>query len=235
MSDGNTTASRYRTKVDLALEGIQQAILSGVIQPGARLTMAQLSEELGMSATPIREAIRLLEADGIITNEPHRGATVVDLTADDAEELYHIRAAVESLATRLAVPRLTDADLEHLAELHAQMKSALDARDEDLLTRANASWHLHLYSASGTNYLLKLILRLWMQSRWGRLWVPERAAQSVSEHEAIYEALLRRDGDAAAQLMFEHIDHARELVVAHLRSDESRSADEGASVATISV
>ena len=120
MTNGNNTyRGQYRTKVDLALEGLQQAILSGGIQPGARLTVAQLSEQLDMSATPIREAIRLLEADGIITNEPHRGATVVDLSASDAEELYLIRAAVESLATRLAVANLSDADVAHLWELHA--------------------------------------------------------------------------------------------------------------------
>ena len=101
------------------------------------------------------------------------------------------------------------------------MKVAVDAADEELLTKANASWHLYLYSLSRAKYLPKLILRLWMPFQWGRLWVPERASQSLAEHEAILGALGRRDDDAAARLMFDHIDHARRLVVSHLLVDDS--------------
>ena len=208
---------RYQTKVDLAFEGLQQAILTGVIKPGERLTIAQLSEQLDMSSTPIREAIRLLEADGVITNEPHRGSTVVDISPEDAQELYLIRAPVESLATRLATPHLSSVDIERLLELHRNMGAAVESEDDEALTQANASWHLYIYSASNATYLPRLILRLWMPFRWGGLWVPERRQQAYREHTEIMEALQARDADVAARLMFDHIDGARELIVNHLR------------------
>jgi DNA-binding GntR family transcriptional regulator len=224
MSVRPSAPPRYRTKVDLAFEGLQQAILSGRIKPGERLTIAQLSEQLDMSSTPIREAIRLLEADGVITNEPHRGSTVTTIAPEEAEELYLIRAPVESLATKLATPRLTDADLGRLDELHGEMAAAVKATDDEALTRANASWHLYIYSASQATYLPRLILRLWMPVRWGGLWVPERREQAYREHTAILEAMRARDAETASRLMFEHIDGARELIVNHLRDASSVAA-----------
>jgi len=224
MSVGASSPPRYRTKVDLAFEGLQQAILTGKIKPGERLTIAQLSEQLEMSSTPIREAIRLLEADGVITNEPHRGSTVASITPEEAEELYLIRAPVESLATKLATPLLTDADLERLDDLHGEMAAAVAAGDDEALTRANASWHLYIYSASQATYLPRLILRLWMPVRWGGLWVPERREQAYREHTAILEALRARDAETASRLMFEHIDGARDLIVSHLRDASPAAA-----------
>jgi DNA-binding GntR family transcriptional regulator len=218
---GASSPSRYRTKVDLAFEGLQQAILTGVIKPGERLTIAQLSEQLEMSSTPIREAIRLLEADGVITNKPHRGSTVATITPEEAEELYLIRAPVESLATKLATPHLTDADLERLDELHREMAAAVESGDDEALTRANASWHLYIYSTSKATYLPRLILRLWMPVRWGGLWVPERREQAYREHTAILQALRARDAETASRLMFDHIDGARDLIVTHLRELDS--------------
>ncbi len=103
----------HKTKTELALEAIREAIMEGRMRPGARLTLAQLSDVLGMSITPIREAIRVLEADGLVSYEAHKGIWVTDLTADQSRELTLLRARLEGLATELAVPKLTDGSIFH--------------------------------------------------------------------------------------------------------------------------
>jgi DNA-binding GntR family transcriptional regulator len=195
----------HRTKTELAVEGLREAVAGGDLRPGERVTLAQLSALLGMSATPIREAIRLLEAEGLVVNEPHRGVTINAVTAEDAAELCLLRAATESLATRLAVPRLTADDLRDLEELHRRLAEAVARGDDDALTEANAEWHLRIYRAARTRVILPFVERLWMPLHASGLWVAEQRTQSVDEHAAVMEALRARDADAAARLMHDHI------------------------------
>lgn len=209
----------HRTKTELAAAGIREAILHGELPPGQRATLAQLSERFGMSVTPIREAIRLLEAEGLVTNEPHRGVTVNELTAADFDELCMLRAMAESLATRLAVPHLTQADLERLEALHATLERAVARQDDALLTQANADWHFDLYAAARTRYLAKSIERLWMPFHRSGLWVANRREASLREHDAIMKAIRARDADEAARLMHEHITRIHLAIIEHLRTD----------------
>ena len=211
----------HKTKAELALEGLRDAILRGDVEPGERLTLPQLSEALGMSATPIREALRALEAEGLVTSQPHRKFVVANLTAADAEEIYMLRAPMESLATRLAVPLLTAADLDRLERLQQEMAEAAAAYDDRGLTRANADWHLTLYTASGRRHLVRLILQLWMPFHWSGRWLGRRRAESLEEHARIMEAIDARDAETAARLMHEHITRVHLSIVPYLRAGGS--------------
>jgi DNA-binding GntR family transcriptional regulator len=212
----------HKTKAELALEGFREAILRGQIRAGERVTLAQLSTTLGMSVTPIREAIRALEAEGLVTNEPHRGVTVNDLTLADAEELYMLRAPMESLATRLAVPLLNEHDIGRLDDLIADMERAVERGDDAGLSRANGDWHFFIYSASRTKHVLKNILRLWMPYHWSspNFWNPDQRDESLREHAAIMDAIRARDADAASRLMHDHISHAHGRLLRRLRGGE---------------
>lgn len=218
----------HKTKAELAVEAIREAILRGELRPGERITLAQLSDWLGMSVTPIREAIRILEAEGLVSNEPHRGVNVNDLSLSDVDELYMLRAMMESLATKLAVPHLGEAEIGTLEALHATMQDAVARRDDALLTRANADWHFHLYAASRTRYLVKSIVRLWMPFHWSGLWRANRREASLREHEAVMDAIRAGDADRAARLMHEHITEVHLSIMGYLQADAAKAAARGA-------
>lgn len=215
------TGPIHKTKTEVALERVREAILRGDLKPGERLTLPQLSTALGMSSTPIREALRALEAEGLVKSEPHRKFVVANLTAADADEIYMLRAPMESLATRLAVNRLTEDDLEQLESLHSEMARAAADHDDARLTRANADWHLTLYAASDRKHLVRLILQLWMPFHWSGRWLGQRRAESLAEHGRIMDAIRARDADNAARLMHEHITNVHLSILPYLRSGGS--------------
>jgi DNA-binding GntR family transcriptional regulator len=197
--------SEHRTKTELALEAIREAIMQGRVQPGARLTLAQLSSVLGMSITPIREAVRVLEADGLVSYEAHKGIWVTDLTAEQSKELTLLRARLEGLATELAVPKLTDEDLQELDRLQRIMVAAADERDDRVLTQANLDWHHRIYQAADTQFVLRQIFKLWIPYGWANIWHDELRAAAIRQHDDIRAAIAAHDAERAGQLMHEHI------------------------------
>ena len=189
--------------------------MEGRMRPGARLTLAQLSSVLGMSITPIREAIRVLEADGLVSYEAHKGIWVTDLTAEQSRELTLLRARLEGLATELAVPKLADEDPRELDRLQGVMVSAAAARDDRAMTQANLDWHRRIYEAAETQFVLRQIFRLWIPYGWANIWHDELRAAAIRQHEEIHAAIAARDAELAGQLMYKHIlwvtnpDHSR--------------------------
>ena len=197
--------SEHKTKTELALEAIREAIVQGRVRPGARLTLARLSAVLGMSITPIREAIRVLEADGLVSYEAHRGIWVTDLTVEQSNELTLLRAHLEGLATQLAVPKLTEDDLHELDELQRVMVAAAATRDDPKMTQANLDWHYCIYRAAATQFVLRQISKLWIPYGWANIWHDELRAAAISQHEEIFGAVVAGDAEVAGQLMHKHI------------------------------
>lgn len=204
---------RAQTKVGVAVEAVRQAILEGRIQAGDRLIVNELASALAMSPTPIREALRVLETEGLVDSEPHRGAVVADLSAIDPKAVYALRAPMEGLTTRLAVPRLSEHEVTELESLQRELDEAHEAGDDIRLTRANARWHTVIYEACGSQYLVDLVRRLWMPFHWAGQWVDPRRDESVAEHARIMEAIRDRDADKAARLMQEHIERVHKSIV----------------------
>jgi DNA-binding GntR family transcriptional regulator len=200
---------RHQTKTDIALAFLRERITSGELAPGQRLRVEELAEQLGMSPTPIREALRILQADRLLEYKPHHAVVVADLSTAEIDEIYLLRSVLEPLATELATPRLTSAGLEQLTRLQTDYERACDLGNERSMTELNGAWHWAIYDASESTYLALFIRRLWDSFPWRTIGsLPGRADNIVNEHRAILSALLERDGLDAAAHMRLHIQEA---------------------------
>jgi DNA-binding GntR family transcriptional regulator len=215
---------KHVTKTELALQALRERIRSGELRPGERLRVDELTRELGMSPTPIREAWRLLQADRLVDYRPHHGIVVAELSVDTTEEVYHLRAVLEPLAVELAVPRLTVEEVEELERLHKRHANARSGKNATVAD-PNQAWHWAIYEASGWPILGDLIRQLWEAFPWRTMWaLPGRMSLSLEEHEAVMEAIRERDAAAAAERMRKHVTSGRATLLAHLRRELSPDA-----------
>jgi DNA-binding GntR family transcriptional regulator len=216
---------RHLTKTELALQAIRERIRAGQLRPGERLRVDELTRELGMSPTPIREALRLLQADRLVDYQPHHRIVVAELSADTTEEVYYLRAMLEPLAVELAVPRLSARDVDRLEGLRQGHATARGSRKGVAGADPNRDWHWAIYEASGWQILNDLIRQLWEAFPWRTMWaLAGRLDLSLAEHEAVMTAIRDRDAPAAAEAMREHITSGRETLLAHLREQPSSRA-----------
>src|SRR2546428_3074743 len=187
---------------------LREEILAERLQPGAELQEVALSEELGVSRGPIREAIGRLAAEGLVTVRPRRGAVVRSLSKDEFLELYQVREALEMMAVRLAVPKLAAEDIAELEQLIAAMNGHAERNQVADFFEANMAFHARLFEASGNARLQELYGQLVGQMgryRMRSLTLRGNLQRSVAEHGAILRAAKRGDADRAAHLMSEHI------------------------------
>ncbi len=199
-------ARGHRTLAEKAFDTLHSAIVTGRLRPGARLPIEELAEVLEMSPMPIREAVRRLDAGGLVENIPHRGARVTELSVTDLQEVYEVRLALETLAIRRAAERFSPARAEaaggRLAAL-AQMSDDTSAAT----SVAHTDFHFALYDAADSAWLLRLVRPLWETSERYCLEVPEcrQLAARAGEHEAILDACIAHDADRAARALRAHL------------------------------
>ncbi|HUY76901.1 MAG TPA: GntR family transcriptional regulator, partial [Ktedonobacterales bacterium] len=167
----------YLTKTERATQALRDAILRGDIPTGGQLTVGELAEQLGMSPTPVREAIRILQAEGLLHQAPHHTISAITFTEQDIVNIFDLRAVLEALATRLATPLLTERDFARLDAILDQMRVARQAEDFPAVHRINVEWHVTIYRATGNSILLNTIQSLWQKFLWESLW-------SVGAHTA---------------------------------------------------
>jgi DNA-binding GntR family transcriptional regulator len=187
---------------------LRAEILAGRLGPGTELAEVALSELLGVSRGPLREAIGRLAAEGLVTVRPRRGAVVRSLSKQEFVELYQVREALEMLAVRLAVPHLGDEGVAELERLVAAMTAHAERADVTEFFEANSAFHLRLVEAAGNAKLRELYEQLLAQLgryRLRSLTLRGNLERSVAEHAAILRAIKRGDADRAAHLMSEHI------------------------------
>jgi DNA-binding GntR family transcriptional regulator len=225
------------TKPDLVCATLREAIISGVFEPGEHIGQQELAEQLNVSATPVREALRKLEALSILTYEPHRGARVTRSDARTAEEIYRVRGLLEGLAVEKAASSIGERELEELEQLAADTmalvpQGKVDAEGLIGFRKANYEFHKALCNASGMAVVPEIVENL-----WARVPVPTelfivigtRARSAAEEHIQIMEAVRNRDGSRARCMMEVHIDNARIAYVAYLdRTDGYRTGYETA-------
>ena len=205
---------RHLTKTELALELLRERIRSGELAPGQRLALEELTQSLGMSATPIREALRLLQADHLIDYRPHHGVIVKESSPDATVEIYRIRSVLEPLAAELALQSLSEERLAELERLHDALRTAVSSGRGKRIAEVNAAWHWALYESAHSRYLNDFIRRLWEGFPWRTMWaLPGRAEQSLLEHEAMMEAIRAGDGDEVSARMRSHIVSGAETLV----------------------
>lgn len=205
------------TAQELVLSSVRTAILSGVLGPGARLRQEELADVFGTSRIPVREALRALEYEGLVSSEPHRGFTVTALDADDVEEVYALRILLESEAVRLSLPLLTDEDLEDLEDLFREMQEA-KTPDEQLASRER--FYIRLYSVAGRPRLVGLIIRLRQEVARVLRWATIQHSSSIHEH--FFEAVRVGDADRAVAHLSGHYQRVALLIRRYIKEAEAR-------------
>ncbi|NLN87151.1 MAG: GntR family transcriptional regulator [Syntrophomonadaceae bacterium] len=213
----------YKPLRDLVLEAIRSAIMNGTLQPRERLMEIQLAEELGVSRTPVREALRKLELEGFIVMVPRKGAYVADLSFKDIADVFEIRAALEGLAAGLAAERITEDELENMERLIVGKQEAINSGDIDKLVEVDTSFHELLYKASRNDRLAAIISNLREQIQRFRLTslsFPGRNKESLQEHKQLVEAIQARDSQLARQLAQEHIENAENVLIESIKMEE---------------
>ncbi len=193
---------------------LRTAIVTGELAPGSPVIEAELAARLGASRTPVREALRRLEAEGLLEPRGLRGSVVRELRTDQVECVFEIREALESLAARRAARTIRDGDLRRLDEIVARMRSSVGDANE--MERRDTAFHDLILAIASGERLKRMLTELreeLIAYRFLSLSDPERRSATVGEHEAILEALRARDEDAAGARTAAHIANARAAVL----------------------
>ena len=219
--DGSTMMISRSTLPEAAAERLRTLIVEGELAPGTKLNERELSERLGVSRTPLREAFRMLAAEGLLVQLPNRGVQVALLSADDVRDAFEVMAALEGLAGELAVARVTDAEVEGFRALQAEMEAAHAAHDLPAYYRVNREVHDRLNAIAanpvlaGTYRALNARLHALRfrsnlnQAKWDR---------AVAEHRSMIAALAARDGAALRDLLVRHLRAKQQAVLASMEN-----------------
>lgn len=208
---------------------LRQAILTGQLPPGTPLRLSQVATRMGVSVMPIREAIRMLEAERLVTIEPHRGALVSTLSIEDVEELYAVRSALESLAAKHGTRNIAPRDLKQMRAEFDGMLAAAEKGDPTAFLAHDRKFHGRLYAAAKRPGLVARIDELLENGRRivdpyvYRPWYPLKVAAEA--HRAILEAVERRDAALAELLTRDNIARAGERALLALEEDRERAGD----------
>lgn len=202
------TIPPFKTKADVARQHIMEMVISGTVRAGDRLTTRQVAEAVGMSDTPIREAMRVLAAEGWIEFHPHLGVVVASVRREQLQEVYGVRGALEGLAIELGGPHYTADMLDALDATLQEAEQAVVANDIARYVHLNRVFHHLLTDTPATQWTLKALTTLWMQTaamHRGFEAVPSmRIRESLDEHWAIRNAVRAGDHVRAAALVVEH-------------------------------
>lgn len=211
MSPAVQTAKRdFPSLGEYAYERLRTLIREGALPPGSRVREAEIAEQLEISRTPVREALRRLEADGFLAFEPHRGMIVVQLDHQSVMELYAMREALEGTAAGLAAQHASEAEIAVLIEMLAHEPALFEAPDR--LAAHNLQFHQALFRAAHNRYLLKTANALrdsMALMRGTTMAVPGRGETAHGEHRRLADAIRARDPEAAERAARHHIHNAQ--------------------------
>lgn len=216
--------NEYLPLRDVVFYTLRQAILKGELEPGERLMEMQLAEQLGVSRTPIREAIRKLELEGLVLMIPRRGAIVAKITEKDLKDVLEVRASLERLSTKLACERMEEETIEELREAQEAFKAALRGDDITLQAQKDVEFHDVIYKSTNNLRLIQMLNNLREQMYRYRLeYLKDGTSHQklVEEHEAIIEALSRRDTEETTNIMVGHVYNQEQAVRRKIHEAES--------------
>ena len=216
--------NEYLPLRDVVFYTLRQAILKGELEPGERLMEMQLAEQLGVSRTPIREAIRKLELEGLVLMIPRRGAIVAKITEKDLKDVLEVRASLERLSTKLACERMEEETIEELREAQEAFKAALRGDDITLQAQKDVEFHDVIYKSTNNLRLIQMLNNLREQMYRYRLeYLKDGTSHQklVEEHEAIIEALSRRDTEETTNIMVGHVYNQEQAVMRKIHEAES--------------
>ncbi len=221
MSYLEAKAEEYLPLRDVAFQKLRQAILRGELLPGQRLMEIQLAEQLGVSRTPVREAIRMLEQDGLAVMIPRRGAIVSRISGKNLRDVLEVRRALEELAVVLSCARMTEENYREMKEANQRFAALLDSDDVTAMAEADEAFHDMIYQASDNTRLLQLELQMREQMyrfRVEHLKEKTKREHLVEDHNRIIKALEERDVDKAREAIREHINEQEVIVMRMIES-----------------
>ena len=212
--------NEYLPLRDIVFQTLRKAILMGELEPGERLMETQLGEKLGVSRTPIREAIRKLELEGLVVMVPRKGAQVAQFTKKDIEDVLEVRAALEALAARLACKHMDDRAFLKLQLAIAEYEYAAKENNIEVMIEKDVEFHETIFQATNNDKLIQLFHNMREQIHRYRIAYLKNAEDStmvLREHLALLEALKNKDSETAADLATNHIHTQCESIMNHIK------------------
>lgn len=206
----------YKPLRDVVFENLREAIVEGKLKPGQRLMEVQLAEQLGVSRTPVREAIRKLELEGLVVMLPRKGAYVADMSLKDVIDVLEIRASLEGLAASLATERISDEDIKKLESIVDEFKESVNDLDVESLLKKDVEFHECIFQAANNPKLHQLITSLWEQVyRFRFTYVSDydSTVKIMEEHSMILDSIKNRDSELAKKYAMEHIQTAENFMI----------------------
>ena len=217
------TKDEYLPLRDVVFKTLRQAILKGELEPGERLLEIQLASKLGVSRTPIREALRMLELEGLVLMTPRRGAEVSEITEKSMRDVLEVRRSLEELAARKACDNITSSEIEALKQAAKEFEQALESDDVTKFAEADVMFHDIIYYATNNERLIVLLHSFHEQMyRYRVEYLKDEAAHVVlkREHQEIIERLEKRDREGVVRIVREHIDNQVEAVTHKLANQK---------------
>lgn len=210
---------------DVVFNTLRQAILTGDLKPGERLMEIHLANKLGVSRTPIREAIRKLELEGLVTMIPRRGAEVAQITEKSMVDVLEVRRAMDALCVELACERISETELEALGKACDAFEETVKGGDIKVMAKADVALHDIIVQATGNLRLVQLINNLSEQMyRYRFEYLKDTSCHQslIEEHRIIYESIVKKDKEAASQAAKLHIDNQEKAIVQQIRLEKEK-------------
>ncbi|MCX7883999.1 MAG: GntR family transcriptional regulator [Caloramator sp.] len=198
---------------------LRENILNGKYKPGENLIELKLAKELHVSRTPIREAIRQLELEGLVESIPNKGVIVKGITKKDMEDIYRIRVVLEGLAARWAIEQITDDKIKEMKDLYELMEFYTAKNDIDQIADLNTKFHDIIFSSTNSSILQHILRDFQFYVKWARhesLSTPGRKEQALKEHLNILKAFQDRDAEAAVKHLTIHVENSSKNVLKKL-------------------
>ncbi|UWP60940.1 GntR family transcriptional regulator [Ruminococcus gauvreauii] len=222
-SDFHVSMNEYLPLRDVVFNTLRDAILHGELLPGERLMEITLANRLGVSRTPVREAIRKLELEGLVIMVPRKGAQVAQITEKDLNDVLEVRLGLEELAMQFACERIGEPQLEQIREAALEFEQVMESDDITALAQADVKFHELIYEATKNRRLIQIINNLREQMYRYRIeYLKDSNARRtlVKEHREIYEALKERDHKKANDCMRDHIENQQKAIIKSLHESE---------------
>lgn len=204
-----TIGAQHLALRDQVLEELRRRIVNGDYPPGQRLTEERLAADFGVSRNPVREALRIVEADGLITMMPRRGAVVATPDASAVADLFAVRSSLETIAARMAAERATPRDVAELRSLLDAAREATEREDLSRVAELNSDLHMRVIAVSGNRWLTSIASSLYLHVHWVfRVGAEHRAPHSWQEHIRLVDAIAMGDPDEAEAAAGAHVEAA---------------------------
>lgn len=205
-----------KSLTSIIFDKIREEIINGRFKPGEKLVEIKLADELGVSRTPVREALKQLELDGLVDNIPNRGVIVKGISAGDITDILAIRLSIERLVGKWACERITEEEVKNLCEIYDLMEFYTMKKDSDKIFELNTKFHEILYSSAKSRYLESILndFQLFIKSARSRsLKEPGRLEIALSEHKKILDSIKSRDIEATENALVYHIQKSNSNIV----------------------